>query len=348
MKRYGLALTMLAILCSTTMAQNLKAGQVRPDDWQAYKSRFIDERGRVIDDANGNISHSEGQGYGLLLSYLANNKADFDLIWSFTRTEFLLRDDGLAVWKWDPNSKPHVTDSNNASDGDILIAYALALAGSGWNRNDLAATARTMVGAIGKANVIEQQGRLLLLPAVTGFSERDREDGPLVNLSYWIFEAFPKFASVDNTTDWTRLSKDGLSLIEAARGGQRSLPADWLSAKTTLRPAKGFKPEFGYNALRIPLYMMRAGIADAGQLRPLRQGMSPDGTGVAIVDIPSGSVTETLHDPGYLIIPALIDCVLDKKKLPASVTSFRPTLYYPSTLHLLSLSFIYSQHSECL
>lgn len=350
MRLYSLALAVLAALVwsNTSMGQTSAKAHVKPDDWQAYKSHFVDTSGRVIDDANGKISHSESQGYGLLLAYLANSKADFDLIWSFTRTEFLLRDDGLAVWKWDPNSKPHVTDSNNASDGDILIAYALTLAGSGWNRNDLTATAKTMIRAIGKANVIEAQKQLLLLPGVTGFSAVDREDGPVINLSYWIFEVFPKFAALDQATDWNRLGKDGLSLIDVARGGPRSLPADWISARTVFKPAKGFPPEFGYNALRIPLYMMRAGVTDRAQLEPLRQGMSPDGTNVAIVDIPSGTATETLTDPGYTIIPALVDCVLDKKKLPESVRSFRPTLYYPSTLHLLSLSFVYGQHPECL
>jgi endo-1,4-beta-D-glucanase Y len=321
--------------------------QIRPEDWQAYKSRFVVE-GRVVDDANGNISHSESQGYGLLLAYLANSKADFDLIWSFTRTEFLLRDDGLAVWKWDPNAKPHVTDSNNASDGDILIAYALSLAGTGWGRDDFTTSAKTMIATIGESNVIDHQKKLLLLPGVKGFSEAERDDGPVINLSYWIFEAFLKFADLDEVTNWNRLGKDGLSLLEASRVGPRSLPADWMSVKTRPKPAKGFAAEFGYNALRIPLYMMRAGIIDRIALESLRNGMSPDGTNVAISDIESGEVKENLSDPGYMIIPALIDCVLDKKKLPEAVRSFQPTLYYPSTLHLLSLSFVYSQHPECL
>ena len=38
----------------------------------------------------------------------------------------MLRDDGLAVWKWDPFAKQPVADPNNASDGDILIAYSKA------------------------------------------------------------------------------------------------------------------------------------------------------------------------------------------------------------------------------
>ena len=322
--------------------------EIKTEDWQAYKTRFVSDSGRVIDDANGNISHSESQGYGLLLAYLAGSKADFDLIWSFTRTEFLLRDDGLAVWKWDPNSTPHVTDTNNASDGDILIAYALTLAGSGWNWDDLTKTAKTMIATIGRSNVIEHQEKLLLLPAVKGFSGTEREDGPIVNLSYWIFEVFPKFAALDSSMDWNKLGSDGLSLIDTALTGPGSLPDDWMSMKTRLKHAKGFTPEFGYNALRIPLYMMRAGTADRARLEPFRRGMARDGTTIAIIDTPSGAATTLLSDPGYVIIPALIDCVLDKKKLPDQLKSFQPTVYYPSTLHLLSLSFANSQHPECL
>ncbi len=36
------------------------------------------------------------------------------------------------AWKWDPKADPHIVDVNNASDGDILIAYALGLAGKAW------------------------------------------------------------------------------------------------------------------------------------------------------------------------------------------------------------------------
>ncbi|MBN9058080.1 MAG: endoglucanase, partial [Rhizobiales bacterium] len=73
-------------------------GTVSADDWKTYSDRFVAPNGRVIDDANGDISHSEGQGYGLLLAFAADDRAAFERIWSFTRTELLLRDDGLAVW----------------------------------------------------------------------------------------------------------------------------------------------------------------------------------------------------------------------------------------------------------
>jgi len=81
-------------------------GTVSAADWEAYRSRFVEDSGRVVDTANGNISHSEGQGYGLLLALAAGDRRSFEQIWNFTFTELLIRDDGLAVWKWDPSSKP--------------------------------------------------------------------------------------------------------------------------------------------------------------------------------------------------------------------------------------------------
>ena len=42
-----------------------------PEAWRAYKAHFVTEAGRVVDTANKGISHSEGQGYGMLLAVAA-------------------------------------------------------------------------------------------------------------------------------------------------------------------------------------------------------------------------------------------------------------------------------------
>ena len=42
-------------------------------EWQIYASTFVTADGRIVDNANGNVSHSEGQGYGLLLAALADD-----------------------------------------------------------------------------------------------------------------------------------------------------------------------------------------------------------------------------------------------------------------------------------
>ncbi len=339
----GAAMAVLAI-CTPAKAASL----IRPTDWQAYKAKFVDTNGRIIDDGNGGISHSEGQGYGLLLAFLADSRADFEQIWSFTHTELLLRDDGLVAWKWDPAASPHVTDLNNAVDGDILIAYALAKAGTAWNRPDFTQAAATLAQAIGKTAIKTHEGKQLLMPGTSGFGAADRGDGPVVNLSYLVLEAFPELKRLAPDADWAKVESDGKALIKQARFSDRKLPPDWLSMRARPRPAEGFPPEFGYNALRIPLYLVRAGDSDRVLLKELRDGMVGEDGNVETVDLTTGEAKDILAEVGYKAIPALVSCVLDGSHFPPELAAFVPTRYYPSTLHLLVLSFAAEKHPECL
>lgn len=315
--------------------------------WSAYKAKFLDTTGRIIDNGNGNISHSEGQGYGMLLAYLAASPADFEQIWYFTRTELLLRDDGLAVWKWDPDVKPHVTDTNNASDGDMLIAYALALAGTAWKRNDYILAASRMAQALLAETVVQSDGHMLLMPGAEGFFAADREDGPVVNPSYWIYEAIPVMAALAPSDAWKKLSKDGVALLNTMQFGPRKLPAEWVSLRGEPKPAEGFDAEFAYNAIRIPLYLVRGGVTDKALLTRLQQGMTQDGA-PATIDLTTGRPKTVLSDPGYRIVNDVVACVVNGTKLPASALQFAPALYYPSTLQLLGLAYIGEKHPECL
>ena len=328
---------------------NVSAASVTEQEWTSYRDKFLDKSGRIIDNANNNISHSEGQGYGLLLAYLADNRGDFDKIWAFTRTEILLRDDGLAVWKWDPAANPHVSDANNATDGDLLIAYAAALAGKDWQRADLTAAAGSMARSLASDGIVRTGGMVLLKPGNDGFGAADRDDGPVVNPSYWVFEALPTMASLAPDAPWGELAEGGNRLLAMARQmGPSQLPPDWVSLKAKPAPAEGFPQEFGYNAVRIPLYLMRAGTMDRATLQPFLENMTDEQGRVLIVDIASGSTKQALDDAGYRIIPALIRCVLDGQSLPEDLRDFSPTDYYPSTLHLLGLSFARARHPECL
>jgi endo-1,4-beta-D-glucanase Y len=342
----ALALAGLTLLMTTYGAA---AGSVTAEEWKSYKDKFLEPSGRIVDTANNNISHSEGQGYGLLLAYLAQNRGDFDTIWAFTRTEMLLRDDGLAVWRWDPAATPHVSDSNNATDGDLLIAYAAALAGRDWQRPDLVEVATGMAAALGESSVEEIAGSVMLKPGNVGFGPGDRPDGPVVNPSYWVFEALPVLAALAPDGPWDKLADGGKALTVASMNiGPSKLPPDWVSLKARPTPAEGFPQEFGYNAIRIPLYLMRAGMRDRPLLQAFQKNMADADGRVRLVDIKTGATRQTLDDAGYKVIPALIGCVLDNMPLPDDVKRFEPTEYYPSTLHLLALSFARRRHPECL
>lgn len=337
----------VALLMPSAAVSAPESGTVTESEWAAWRERFLDASGRVVDDGNGGISHSEGQGYGLILSYLAGDPASFQLIWSFTRDELMLRDDGLTAWTWNPGSEPHVTDLNNATDGDILIAYALALAGKGWGEAELTQAATDLSKAMAPL-IFEQGGRRLILPGATGYARGDRPDGPIVNPSYWVYEAFPVLAELDPDGGWPGVSDGGLGLLPEALIGPRRLPPEWLSVSGRPRPADGFPAVFGYNAVRVPLYLMRAGLGDDALLSGLARSMLGEAGVPSIVTLETGRDGEALSEAGYRVIPAALSCVVEGTPLPAGLATFEPTLYYPSTLHLLALSHLRAEHPECL
>ena len=57
---------------------------------------------------------------------------------------------------------------------------------------------------------------------------------------------------------------------------------------------------------------------------------------------------EPLADAGYRILSAAMACALDGTPIPATLKTFQPTAYYPSTLHLLSLSMLRERYPQCL
>lgn len=84
----------------------------------------------------------------------------------------------------------------------MLIAYALALAGTAWKRNDYILAASRMAQALLAETVVHSSGHTLLLPGSEGFAATDREDGPVVNPSYWIYEAIPVMAALAPSDAW--------------------------------------------------------------------------------------------------------------------------------------------------
>ena len=339
----------LAISCLLAMAPAAHAdtSMIKPDEWAAYQAAFIEESGRIVDTGNGGVSHSEGQGYGMLLAVLAADRATFERVWSFTKTELLVRDDGLAAWRWEVDKTPHITDSNNATDGDILIAYALALAGTAWGDADKIVAATKMVQTIGTTMLAPFEDMLVIRPAGAGFSEADRpEDGPIINPSYWVFEAFPVFAQLTPDIDWTSVGTQGLTLMQRARIYPAMLPPEWLSLQASdLRPADGFPPDFGYNNIRIPVYMMRANV-EARFLKPY--AAIGDASGIDRVQVTTDAVLEKLTEPGYLLIQAAINCTLQGTAIPSELQTMTASTYYAATLQLLLLDHLRRDKPACL
>lgn len=329
------------------LADSLK----NPDAWRSYRSRFITEAGRVVDTANGMISHSEGQGYGMLLAVAANDRTTFERLWGWTRANLMVRSDELLAWRWEPGKRPAVADLNDASDGDILVAWALTEAAEAWDEASYRVAARRIAVEVARKTILfKDKNGALLLPAVSGFSAAERADGPLINLSYWVFPAFARLPIVAPEFDWAALTASGLNLIRRSRFGTAKLPTEWISLKgEEPRPADGFPPLFSYNAIRIPLYMVWAGVGRPSDYDPFVALWSgPDRERLPIVDTSDGRTVESLSESGYTALSGLLLC--DRKGMPLPDGFGRPQgneNYYPTTLHLLSMVALQMRNLSC-
>lgn len=227
-------------------------------NWASFKQRFMADDGRIVDNGNGGVSHSEGQSYGLLLAQAAGDRVAFDKILAWTETKLARPDVALYVWRYDPRAANPVADRNNATDGDLLIAYALAKAANRWREPRYAARSRTIVDAIATRLVKTVGGRMLMLPGLNGFSTAARTT---INPSYYVWPALDLFAKTGKTTVWRRVITDGEALLTAARFGAHRLPTDWIDVSNTgaIAPAADKPPRFGFDAIRVPLFASVSG-----------------------------------------------------------------------------------------
>ncbi|PKU25748.1 glycosyl hydrolase family 8 [Telmatospirillum siberiense] len=311
--------------------------------WTAFKARFISAEGRVVDTGNGNISHSEGQGYAMLAAVAFDDPSTFRLLRGWTYSHLGHRPDGLFSWRWSPSDGGSVTDENNATDGDLLIAWALARAAERWGDAAFRADASKLAAAVLTSVVRTVGGVTVLLPGVDGFVHDDRL---VLNPSYWIFPAFTELDKVMPSPEWSALRSSGLVLLEAARFGRRQLPSDWIQLSTSapsslplarrLAPAQDTPPTFGYDAIRVPLYLVwgkegRSSVLDAF-LRYWGGFASVAGI-PAKIDVETGTVTSYSLSRGGQAIVALVE---DKDTTSGDRAIRVDDDYYSSVLFLMT------------
>ena len=282
--------------------------------WTDFKSRHIQQDGRVVDNGNGGISHSEGQGYALVLAELAGDREVFDRVWRWTNGNLAQPDKALFIWRYDPGAINPLADQNNATDGDILIAWALGRAASRWQNSALETRATSIRASIARHLIIDT-GRLLLLPAAQGFGHND---SIVLNLAYYIWPALAEFAEMEPHGPWLKVMEDGAWILEQCRFGEHRLPCDWVSYSggKVAGPAAGWESRFGFEAVRIPLYLGLSGLE--GQVRPVigfwQSYFAKGETPPAWVDVRSGAVAEY----GLSYGAATCAAVLANAEMPAT------------------------------
>lgn len=222
--------------------------------WDTYKARFMMADGRIIDTGNNSVSHTEGQGFAMMMAVRNNDRASFDKIWRWTEKNLKNPENGLFYWRYNPVAANPVTDKNNATDGDTFIAWSLLKGGTLWHDDGYLKSSDAIVKALVEHNVIRFSGYQVMLPGAKGFNLNSYVN---LNPSYFVFPAWQDFANRTHLVVWKDLISDGQKLLLKMRFGNAQLPADWVSlyADGHVAPAKEWPARFSYDAIRVPLYV---------------------------------------------------------------------------------------------
>jgi endoglucanase len=312
---------------------------VSPSDrreWEAFRARFVTFEGRIVDTGNNGVSHTEGQGWGLLFAVAFDDLASFERILNWTNANLRRPDDALHAWRYVPGQARPVDDLNNATDGDLFIAWALWRAAYRWGRPDYAVAARAIARDVLRLLVRPAGARTVLLPAAFGFERGGSID---LNLSYYCFPALRELAQALPSPIWSHLHDDGLAMISEGRFGRWQLPPDWLSVARrdgSLSPAAGWPARFSYDAIRVPLYLSWSGLIQPQVQQAFSRFWRETNPLPAWVDLRSGSLA-SYPAPAGIEAVAKIATAPSKTALPRDFPMIRAsTDYYSAALILLA------------
>ncbi len=318
--------------------------------WHGFRDRFLLPEGRVIDTGNDGVSHSEGQGWALLFATYANDRDAFDRILDWTRRTLARSGDTLLAWRYRPGAAVPVDDPNNATDGDLCIAWALLRAARAWRepayRDAAASIASDMLGVLHR----EAGPYGVLLPGAVGFEE---PEAITINPSYLVFPAFRALAAAFPGQGWERITADGLKLLnEVASFGAWGLPPDWLTltradAAASLPPA--WPARFSYDAVRVPLWLAWARLRGEPAFARARAFWSDPGHPhiPAWMDLVANTPAPYPAGPGIL---SVVELTIEQHQITGRDLRNQPTAdsisYYDSALEMLSTVAFTAQNGD--
>jgi endoglucanase len=208
------------------------------ESWQAYRDRFIQPDGRVIDREDSDRTVSEGQAYAMLRAVAINDPDTFDRTYTWAKTNLTRTgDDGqpsdrLWAWKWGQRADGSwgTIDSNFATDADIDAATALIMAADRWNCPQYLEEARALLADIWQYGTLAlPDGTRQLIP---GPAEAFRLEQAqiILNPSYFAPASFRLFAEADSDHDWQSLIDSGYTLLDdLSEFSATGLPPDWVA-----------------------------------------------------------------------------------------------------------------------
>lgn len=249
---------------SPAAVTSLSNQEILQQSWQAYRQRFIQDDGRVIDREAGDRSTSEGQAYAMLRAVLMDDQTTFDRVLNWGENNLQRKVSGqsgdrLWAWKWGKTDQGQwgTIDPNFASDGDLDAITALILASRRWNRPEYLDLARLKLQDLwALAVLIGKNQTPYFLPGAQEFFQ-PQPDRVYLNPSYLAPYAFRLFAQVDAAHNWLALVDSSYQVLnESAKISAAGLPSDWVVldiSSGAFQPSENAKLNsiYGFDAYRV-------------------------------------------------------------------------------------------------
>lgn len=286
--------------------------------WEAFKLRFVDPQGRVVDHDAQDRTTSEGQSYAMFFALVADDRPTFDRLLTWTEQNLAAGDlkSRLPAWLWGraKDGAWHTLDKNSASDADLWISYTLLQAGRLWNSDRYDALGRALANRIAEEEVVAIPGLgPMLLPGPQGF--HPSRDTYILNASYLPLQLIWNMSAHLPDGPWADIALNVPKLL--AGSSRKGWVLDWIAYK----PEQGFETQSlsqqqakaSYDAIRVYLWagllndetFLKAKVLEAlsgGMVPYLRNHLVPP----AVVS-DSGAVEQPAGNVGFsaALIPML-------------------------------------------
>jgi len=241
---------------------NIGVEQLIQKVYNLYRTNVIQPDGRVIDWQNKAVTHSEGIGYSLFFAVKMSDKETFYKIYHWFKRNIPLNDKGLVPWLWGKNSTGNwkILDFNDATDGNLWIAYALLLGYEKWKNKEFKEFAINLIKNIKKYDIFLHKNCVFLLPASEFFIG---SKSLTINPSYYAPFIFAKFYEYDKDPIWLELINQSFKIWYFISVTPYHLFPEWIDIDLKTCKVTKVYGIMGFNSIRIPIWILYSADLDS-------------------------------------------------------------------------------------
>lgn len=231
---------------------------------------------RTSTDVEKTIVLSEAQSYGMLITVEAAQKGqasqkDFDKLYHYYLNN-RINGTQLMSWKQTVTKEKVTAEQQNATDGDLYIAYALLVASKQWTNHsqEYKNQAKSILDDILKYNYNKTTGVL----TVGNWADEHSDYYHLMRTSDTLPQYFQEFYNATGNERWLDIKNKMLqSLVQISSQSETGLLPDFIWVEET--GARVANPDtieskydgaYSYNACRLPYALAQSQDKDSQQL----------------------------------------------------------------------------------